>query len=338
MKALGTISIVGGESLIGRELRELIRERRLPLKPKLIGVDDDSLTLTADAGEAVVMTPLDEESLAGARVAVLAGSRAGSAKALEILEKSPETAVVDLTYAAEEQPAARLRAPMVEPSGYEAPPGTIHVIAHPAATALALFLLRLGSGTRIRRSVAQIFEPASERGQAGLDELREQTVSMLSFRSMPKAVFDAQAGFNLLARYGEEAPVALESVEIRIEKHLASLLGGRSAAPLPSIRLAQAPVFHGYSLSVYVEFGDAVDLESITTALGGPEVDVRGAAVEPPNCVGAAGQDGIAVGCISQDRNDPNGWWFWVVADNYRLMAENAVAVLGSLAGGAEEA
>ncbi len=57
----------------------------------------------------------------------------------------------------------------------------------------------------------QIFEPASERGTPGVEELQQQTVSLLSFKSMPKKIFDQQLSFNMLARYGEDAPVSLES-------------------------------------------------------------------------------------------------------------------------------
>jgi aspartate-semialdehyde dehydrogenase len=47
--------------------------------------------------------------------------------------------------------------------------------------------------------------------------------------------------------------------------------------------------------------------------------------------VGHAGQSGIAVGGIAADRNDPEACWFWLVADNLRLMAENAVAAAKEL-------
>jgi hypothetical protein len=43
--------------------------------------------------------------------------------------------------------------------------------------------------------------------------------------------------------------------------------------------------------------------------------------------VGVAGQDGVAVGAVAMDRNDPQACWCWLVADNLRLAAENAVAV-----------
>ena len=127
----------------------------------------------------------------------------------------------------------------------------------------------------MRRWSAHIFEPASERGEKGLEELRQQTVSLLSFKPMPKQIFDAQVSFNLLARYGDDAPQSLESIQLRIERHLATLLGGRRAAPMPSIRLMQAPVFHGYSISVYVEFKAPPDVRAVADALSSDEVDVR---------------------------------------------------------------
>ena len=53
--------------------------------------------------------------------------------------------------------------------------------------------------------IAQIFAPASEHGTVGVHELQQQTVSLLSFKSMPKDIFDAQVSFNMLARYGEKS-------------------------------------------------------------------------------------------------------------------------------------
>ena len=135
----------------------------------------------------------------------------------------------------------------------------------------------------------------------------------------------------MLAQYSEEAPQTLESIELRIERHLASLLGVYPAAPMPSIRLAQAPVCHGYSISVHAEFEERPDVLSLAAALSSPQVDVRIGDIEPPHNVGITGQSGIAVGSILPDRNNPNGCWFWVVTDNFRLMAQNALAVVRSL-------
>jgi aspartate-semialdehyde dehydrogenase len=333
----GHISIIGGESLLGRELRELVSESKLALKVKLLGVDAESPTITEQDGEAVVITPLDEDDLRGSQLAFLAGSQTSSRKVLALAAKcEPAPIIIDLTYTAEEYPTARLRAPVVEPPGYEAPLGTLHVVAHPAAIALALFLARLSRSHPIRRSIAHLFAPATERGQPGIHELERQTVNLLSFKSLPKEVFDAQLSFNMLAQYGSEAPEPLEALELRVERHLATLLAACDRISMPSIRLIQAPVFHGYSISVRVEFEEKPDVHALTVALASPEVDVRDPDVEPPTNVGIASQGGIAVGSIAADRNDPSACWFWVVADNFRLMAENALAVGRSMLQGGE--
>ena len=46
----------------------------------------------------------------------------------------------------------------------------------------------------------------------------------------------------------------LEDFELRTERHMATLLSAASRAPIPSIRLIQAPVFHGHTISLWVEF------------------------------------------------------------------------------------
>jgi aspartate-semialdehyde dehydrogenase len=101
---------------------------------------------------------------------------------------------------------------------------------------------------------------------------------------------------------------------------------------MPSLRLIQEPVFHGYSFSAWVEFEDPPEMEAVESSLAIDRIDVRGEDFEPPTNVGQAGQSGIAVGAIEPDRNDGSACWFWLVADNLRLQAENALMVAQELA------
>jgi len=128
--------------------------------------------------------------------------------------------------------------------------------------------------------------------------------------------------------------VPLEEAELRIERHLATLLnltGDGNGAPLPSLRLIQAPVFHGYSFSAWVEFENDPGIEALEQVLATQPIEVRSSEAEPPTNVGQAGQGGISVGAIAPDRNRSEAYWFWVVADNLRLHAENAVMVAREL-------
>ena len=195
----------------------------------------------------------------------------------------------------------------------------------PAAIALTTLLAQLGDAAPIRRSVAHIFEPASERGQRGLTELQKQTVAVLAFKKLPREVFDTQLAFSMLARYGEEALEPLEGIEQRLERHVASLLTHWPGVPMPSLRLIQAPVFHGHSLSVWVEFETNPEAVALSNRLEDAGFDVR--PEEPPANAAIAGISGLSVGAIAVDRNNPRACWFWLVADNLRLAADNAVSV-----------
>lgn len=319
------IAIVGGESLMARELKELLPAISPLLDLRFIAGEVGATKLARDEeGNAMVLSALTEDNLAGMDAIILAGSADASLKAMELAgPKGPP--IIDLTGTLEEQPRARLRAPGLE-GDEERPMDTIDVVAHPAAIALATLLRRIAVRFAVARCVCEVFEPASERGQRGLTELQQQTVNLLSFKPLPKEVFDAQSGFNLLAAYGEESPYNLEEIEARIDRHLATLLIP-VRMPMPSLRLVQAPVFHGYSMSLWIEFESTVEVAQVEEAIACAQIDVRRAAEEPPNNVGAAGEAGLIAGGIRSDRNHPRALWMWLVTDNLRLVADAAVTI-----------
>ncbi len=321
-----TIALVGGDSLLGRELRDVLAGTPAGQNVRLVAdVAENAGTLTAIAGEPEVLIKLDVDAFDGAAAVLLAGS---SKAALQVAGLKLTAPLIDLTHATEAMPAARLRAPMVEPYDYAVPPDAIQVIAHPAAIAVAVVLNRIHAHFPIRRALVHIFEPASELGAVAIEELQQQTVSLLSFKPVPKQIFDSQLSFTMLARFGEEAKVKLQDTQERIERHLATLLSiATHAAPMPSLRVIQAPVFHGYSMSLWAEFENNPGVDAIEAILKDEPIDLRPASTEPPNNVGVAGQNGVAVGAISVDRNAPQALWLWIAADNLRLAAENAAAV-----------
>ncbi len=339
-----SIAIVGGETLLGKEVNELLEARKTPANIELVAsFDPDESTKAASIlaigkEEPIVMSSIDSAELSSARIVILAASKETGHQVYEKLRGAkPAPVVIDLTGALEDLAETRLRAPFVEPAGFQAK-GPVQTIAHPAAIAVALLLAHLRKAGVIRRSVIEIFEPVSERGKAGIDELQKQAVALLSFKPLPKAVFDAQVSFNMLSEYGSDAPLSLEDIELKIDRHLASLLaalGQDGGAPMPSLRLIQAPVFHGYSVSVWVEFEENPGMDRIIQALrsniqalGSSNIDVRTKDHEPPTNVGVAGQGGITVGSIAQDRNQPRAWWLWMAADNLQVSAENAGEVV----------
>lgn len=304
------IALVGGETLLGADVRELLADRLPQTRTRLIGTQaDDAVILTESGGEAAVITGLDKNVLSEAQVVVLAGSAESSRKAMAMLRGDTTKPVFDLTYSLEDLPEARL-APE---------PARIQVVPHPAATILIALLRTLHARHTVERAVAQFIAPASEDGRPGIVELQKQTTELLSFQPLTKQIFPDQLAFNLLAGTHAET-------ELRIEKHVASLLGRTPEVPMPSISLIQGPVMHGYAFSVWVQLAlrDGV-AESLKE--GGFDVWPD----DPPTLMSVAGESGISVGRLQPDRNDHRGFWIWGVADQFRITAGQCVSLVGAV-------
>ena len=330
------VAIVGAATLKGKELKEVLEDRNFPaLEVKLLD-DEESLGQLESVGdEATFIQSVLPENLRGADIVFFASDEAFTRKNWHLAKKAGAL-VVDLSYALGKEPGSAVRAPWIERElqreGVLPHPqldSTLAVVAHPAAVALALLLLRTQKAGKLRTAVCSAFEPASEHGRRGMDELHGQTVNLLSFQQLPTEVFDAQLAFNMLARYGEKSTPALETVERRILGHLEMITAGR--AVLPALALAQAPIFHGHVLSLYLEFEQAVSSANLTHALSGDHVNVARLPEDAPSNVSAAGQDEVLVG-VRRDLRHERGFWLWATIDNLRLAALTAVDCAAALA------
>lgn len=328
-QVITAVALLGEETLLGREVKEVLeaRDPRIELEGYAASGEGN---FSEQEGETVYVKPFEAGALSAKTAVVIAGSADGALKAYNIAKEASERPlVIDCTGLLEDKPEARIVGPFDE--GRQQPEDWLLVPAHPASSSLALMLLRLIKYRPIVRVVVTILEPASERGKRGLGELHQQTTSLLSFKPLDKDVFDAQLAFNALPQLGSEAVPPLIHVEQRMERELTTILSRQevgSTIPLPSIRLVQAPVFHGYSFSLWVEFDANVTAQAIEESLASAQIEIRQASEEAPNSAGAAGQSGLIAGDIRVDRNYPRAAWIWASADNLRLMADAAVDVL----------
>lgn len=327
------IALLGGETLLGRELQEVLQSRGNGVTIKAYSSSGEGSFGEAE-GEPVYLEPFDAKAVNSSRVVIVAGSPEGADRAYQLTkEKGGTVKLIDCTGYLESRSEAKIVAPLLdEPSSSD----WLFVLAHPVASALALVLKRLTNYCQIERAVINVFEPASERGQRGISELHQQTTGLLAFKSLKKEVFDAQVSFNLLPQYGEEAPVQLSTVEQRIERQMSALLESYvNGAPIPSLRLVQAPVFHGYSLSFWIEFhsqgAQSINTKGLGEALASAQIEVRSAGEEAPTNVGVASQSGLIAGDIRADRNNGRAVWLWVVLDNLRVTADAAADVIRNL-------
>jgi len=320
-------AIVGPSTLKGKELSEILPDSPLAAaEVRLLDSEDTLGNLEAVGEEMTFVQSVALDNFEGADVAFFAAEPAFTKKTLSLATRAG-SAVVDLTYGLEGEPGTSIRSSwldreLAETVPMDLQPGPV-VVAHPAAVVLGLLLLRLQKFAQPRSVVATVFEPASERGRKGLDELHQQTVNILSFQGLPKDVYDAQVAFNVLQRLGPAAVESLESTEKRILEHIRQTVRGN--APVPSLVLLQASVFHGHAFSLYIDFEKPVGVGDLAQALAGEHVEVVPSAEdEAPSTVSAAGQESVLV-TLRADAQRETGVWLWAAADNLRILALNAI-------------
>src|SRR5437763_4037829 len=265
------IAIVGAATLKVKEIAEVLSDRNFPSADIKLLDDDESLGQLETAGEEIsFIQSVRAEQFEHVDFTFFACDQDCTRSNWKTVQKAG-SAIVDLSFALEDVPEAMLRAPWIERQlgqvlTPELQPRPV-VIAHPAAAVLALLLLRVQKAIAVKRVVAIVFEPASEHGQKGMDELHEQTVNLLSFQQLPKKIFDVQVAFNMVTRYGQESALTLSSVKDRVVNHYRTIVQG--GAPVPSLQMVQAPIFHGHAFSLNLQFSSGVTVRQISDALMG---------------------------------------------------------------------
>ena len=322
LKKAPNISIVGSSSPLGKELRELIEGPGFPVgKLSFLETEEYAGLLQEFAGEIRITQIMSPETFADTDIAFFACSP-------EIIKAYAATGAafpdltIDLTQTGRDGSlflAGLSNASHLTAAGY-------YINPHPATIALGKVLARIQNSLQVESVSVTVLEPVSERGSAGIDELQEQTVGLLNFQPIEHKVFTGQLAFNMLA----EARTA-GHVEALIRRQLTTLLGPR--IPHFGIAVVQAPVFHSHSFSVFLQLKEAISIEQLRVVLqaGGAGIVVHSDDALTPSPVSVVGSDSIQVARITADPVRPGSYFLWLIADNLRIAASNALQIAESL-------
>jgi aspartate-semialdehyde dehydrogenase len=322
------IAIAGASSLVGRELKDVISES--PLAAASFALLDEAEAqgqLDQVGDEVTIIQAIGPEAFDGADFTFFCGTENLTRRHWRQALRAGST-VLDLTGALDQETGVLVRAPWLGTEAAAVDLFTPAIVpAHPAAVALALLLERLQQAAPVRFAAATVLEPASEFGRAAMDEMHQQTVSLLSFQTIPRAIYDAQVAYNLLGGLGENATVSLSAAEARIRRQYQALTAGRG--PALALQVIHAPVFHGFTFSIAVELERPVETVALEEALTGEHIDLVLEDTDSPSNLAATGQNDIVVRLRTEPliRNSSvaSRLWLWAAADNLRLNAQNAV-------------
>jgi aspartate-semialdehyde dehydrogenase len=327
------VAIVNPSDLVGKELRETLERRlksgKLPWgEIRLLTTrEDEENALTELAGGAALVSRYDAEALDGVDLAFFCGAAAEIAAALAVVP--PETTAIAIAPPAVGSPPAEgrlaearpvvagvnLAAARAEAHGRDRIPPS----PHPAVILLAHLLHPLAA-LGIEEAVATVVQPASAEGDAGLDELFEQTRDILAMaQRRPTPVFGAQLAFNLL-------PVPAPAGDLAAT--LAAVLPEAAGARPLSFRLLQGGVFHSLAASLFVRLAGEPDVKRVRKAVSAsPALEL----VKKPGHLGpidAAASESVLVGAVQEDPAGQGAFWLWAVMDNLtRGGALNAIEI-----------
>jgi aspartate-semialdehyde dehydrogenase len=322
------IAIAGASTLLGKELKDALADSPFAAAQLMLLDEDEGVGhLDQVADEVTFVHALSRDAFEHVDFTFFCGPEAQTARHWRTALAAGST-VLDLSGALDREAGVLVRAPWIGTEAGDADLFTPAVVpAHAAALALALVMERVQRAAPVRWAAATVLLPASEFGRAAMDELHQQTVKLLSFQALPKAVFDAQVAYNMLTGLGENATANLTGLAERVRRHLTALLGRRGA--VPAVQAVAAPVFHGHTFSIAVELERAVEIAALEEALSGEHVDLVLEDTDSPSNLAATGQSDVLVRMRVEpgERNpaEARRLWLWAASDNLRLAAQNAL-------------
>lgn len=197
-----------------------------------------------------------------------------------------------------------------------------------SVTEMLIPLQKIHEEYHITRIVVSSYTSASVYGREGMDELFNQTrkVFMNASLSDEQETFHKQIAFNVIPQVGEF--IGEETAkEWAFNAETKQILG-------PDVKVhancAIIPAFIGCALYANIECEKEIDVETARGLIK----SVKGVVVFDKNVDGGyvtindvQGENDIYVSRLRQDTSVENGISFWCVADNQRVVAQNALAV-----------
>ena len=209
-----------------------------------------------------------------------------------------------------------------------------NIIANPncSTAQLVIALKPLHDLFKIKRVVVSTYQSVSGGGKAPMDELIEQTKSVLDNKKVVSKNFTKQIAFNVIPQIDIFSDEGYTKEELKMTNETKKILDEKIDLTATCVRI---PVLVSHSESVNIQFEKTFSLDEIKKALDNFEgckvIDERsdGGYSSP---VEAAGKDETFISRIREDKTTKNGLNLWIVSDNLlRGAALNAVEIAETL-------
>jgi aspartate-semialdehyde dehydrogenase len=324
------VAVAGATGAVGNQMITCLEEMNFPVK---------SLCLLASArsvgrklrfkGDLVEVQELKENSFKGIDIALFSAGGSPSERFAPAAAKDG-CVVIDNSSAWRMDPQVPLVVPEVNPHAV-AQFSQKGIIANPNCSTIQMVvaLNPIHRKYGIRRIVVSTYQSVSGTGKKAIDELFNQTRSMINFLEVERSVYPHRIAFNCLPHIDKFLDNGYTKEEMKMVNETRKIM--EDPAIGVTATTVRVPVFFAHSESVNVETRLPCPPDEVRTLLasapGVKLVDDPGRNLYPL-ATDAAGQDLTLVGRIRRDESVANGLNLWIVADNIRKgAATNAVQI-----------
>jgi aspartate-semialdehyde dehydrogenase len=328
-KMVFRVAIAGATGNVGREMLNILAERRFPADDVVALASPHSIGTEVSFGSKTLKCrSLEHFDFAGIDICLMS---AGGAVAKEWAPKiaAQGCVVIDNSSAWRYDSNVPLIVPEVNAdamSGFS----LRNIIANPncSTAQLVVALKPLHDRAKIRRVVVATYQSVSGAGKEAMDELFAQTRAIFVSDSIEPKKFPKRIAFNLIPEIDVFMEDGCTKEEWKMMAETKKILD-------PAIKLTatcvRVPVFIGHSEAINIEFAHPISAdearEILRKAPGCLVIDKRepGGSITPHE---AAGEDATYISRIREDPTVENGLSLWCVADNLRKGAAlNAVQI-----------
>jgi aspartate-semialdehyde dehydrogenase len=329
------VAVVGATGAVGECMLDILASRNFPVRKVHALASERSVGKTVAFGR----QELEVENLAdfdfgkvqiglfspGASVSAIYAPKAGAAGCV----------VIDNTSQFRYDDDIPLVVPEVNPEAI-AQYRNRNIIANPNCSTIQMLvaLKPIHDAVGITRINVATYQAVSGTGKEAIDELANQTASLLNGRPVEINVYPRQIAFNVLPQIDAFQDNGYTKEEMKMVWETRKILGDDSIQVNPTC--VRVPVFYGHSEAVHIETRDKITAPEaqrlLAAAPGVVLMDERKPGGYPTPVGDASGKDPVFVGRVREDISHPRGLDLWVVSDNVRKGAAlNSIQIAETL-------
>ncbi len=325
------IAIVGATGNVGRKILEVLEKKELSINSLyLVASSKSAGTKIKFKGKEHKVLDLENFDFSKVKITFFAAGGKISEKFAE--KASKNSLVIDNSSFFRMDPDVPLIVPQVNSESLNNIKKNIIANPNCSTAQLVIVLKPLHDLFKIKRVVVSTYQSVSGGGKAPMDELIEQTKSVLNNKKVESKNFTKQIAFNVIPHIDEFSDDGYTKEELKMAYETKKILDEKIDLTATCVRI---PVSISHSEAVNIEFEKPFTLDEIRKVLNNFEgckvIDERldGGYSTP---IEATGKDETFISRIREDKTIKNGLNLWIVSDNLlRGAALNAVEIAETL-------